>query len=208
MKLATAVCELCGRRPIRALLTGDDRLFCAVHPWCQDCATAHFEPCVEATNPVVEQGDAVRQAVIVLGQLAGLGIDLPTVPLSLVSTLPPTQKGRCFKTAAGGVRSARIEILTGQGPTRFGHCVVHEHVHALLHLEGRTGLDPALEEGVCEMVAMVWLSSRPTSPPLRRHMWANPDPVYGEQMRRVVGRARQVGVPTLLTSVLQHGALP
>lgn len=144
-----------------------------------------------------------------LSDLRGLGVSLPTVPLSLVTSMPGPEQGRCLKRIAFGARpsrSASIEIRAGLGPTRFGHVVAHEHTHALLHILGGPTVEPALEEGVCELVAVVWLTSTATSDEVLRGVWDNPDPVYGAQMRRMVALARRDGVATVLDRVLATGS--
>lgn len=208
LSLPSRACGLCGRVPVRGLLTEDGRLYCARHTWCVECETAHRRPCAETVNRIVTDRVAQEQSGTVLRDLHAIGIDLPAVPLSLVPPLPNGEQGRCIKRTVGGQRSASIEIQTGLGFTRFGHCVAHEHTHALIHLTGSTQLDPRVEEGVCEMVAMVWLTNRGTSTDVLRRMWRNPHPAYGTQMREVVRRARRVGVPTVLASVLERGTLP
>lgn len=119
--------------------------------------------------------------------------------------------GVCHKTQVGpttGMRGARIEILPGLGPTRFGHTVSHELGHALIHLQGRAATPPELEEGVCELIAAVWLTQRATPTSVLRRIWASPDPVYGGTMRTAVAAARRHTVAAVLHTVLNTGRLP
>lgn len=203
-------CVLCGRSgrgEYRRSATDD--LYCAEHPWCRECRVAHrTSVCPELDGAVTAEPDALQKAASVLSDLRELGISLPTVPLTLVNALPGPEQGRCLKLTALGKRvgrSARIDIRAGLGPTRFGHVVAHEHTHALVHLNGGPAVEPVIEEGVCELVAVVWLTSKPTSDEVLRGVWDNPDPVYGEQMRRVVTLARRDGVATVLDRVLRTG---
>lgn len=203
-------CVLCGRAGQgQYRRSSTDDLYCAEHPWCRECRVAHrTSVCPELHGAVTAEPTALQHAASVLNGLRSLGISLPKVPLTLVPTLPGPEQGRCLKLtalAARPTRSARIEIRAGLGPTRFGHVVAHEHTHALLHLSGGPVVEPALEEGVCELVAVVWLTSRPTSAEVLRGVWDNPNPVYGEQMRRVVALARRDGVATVLDRVQRTG---
>lgn len=145
----------------------------------------------------------------VLQDLHTVGISLPAVPVSLVSSLPGPEDGRCVKLTTRGMmesRTARIEIRSGLGPTRFGHVVAHEHTHALLHLNGGPAPNPGTEEGVCELIAVVWLTRRSTGAEVLRDIWANTHPAYGGEMRRIVKLARRDGVGTVLERVLRTGA--
>jgi hypothetical protein len=143
----------------------------------------------------------------VLCDLRKLQIDLPDVPVTLVPTMPGSEEGRCFKlyNRSRYQRSARIEIQAGLGPTRFGHVVAHEHTHALLHLHGGPKVEPYVEEGVCELVAVVWLTGHGARQEVLNDVWANPHPAYGEQMRRLVRMARRDGVRSVLNRVLSTG---
>lgn len=201
-------CALCGhggRGSYRRSSTGV--VFCSSHPWCVHCRTAHLTlPCDEQ-QIVVSECDAQARMSEVLQDLSDLQVVLPNVPVALVSRMPGPEEGRCFKSFAGHARSrsARIEIQTGLGLTRFGHVVAHEHTHALLHLHGGPALEPHVEEGLCELVAVVWLTNRDTRQEVLNEVWANPHPAYGEQMRRLVRLARRDGVRTVLDRLLATG---
>lgn len=202
-------CTLCGKkrpRHFRHSSTGD--VFCASHPWCPHCRTAHLDStCDEQRHLVVSGKDAQIRTAAVLGDLRTLGITLPHVPLSLVARMPGPEEGRCLRAFSGPLRSrsARIEILTGLGPTRFAHVVAHEHTHALVHLHGGPPVDPLVEEGLCELVAVVWLTSQGARQEVLNDLWANPHPAYGQQMRRLVRLARRDSVGVLLARVLATG---
>lgn len=207
---ASPRCGLCGRSDsgsYRRSSTG--ATFCSSHPWCLYCHTAHLRvPCDEQLHRVFTESEALRRTRQVLDQLRTLGIDLPEVPLRLTTSMPGPQEGHCIKVHGGipSTRSARIEIMVGLGPTRFGHVTAHEHTHALLHLHGGPVLNPDVEEGFCELVAVVWLTNQGTSPDVLHAVWRNPHPVYGAQMRRLVRLARREGVLAVLHRVLSTGS--
>lgn len=205
MQIQCAVCGRRGRGSYRRSSTGES--FCAAHPWCIHCRTAHVNPsCDEQRQIVVSDRDAATRAAQVLRDLHVVQIDLPNVPLSLVPTMPGPAEGRCLKSFGGTrSRSVRIEIQAGLGPTRFGHVVAHEHTHALLHLQGGPAVDPYVEEGVCELVAVVWLTNQGTRQEILNDVWANPHPAYGDQMRRLVRLGRRDGVRLVLERVLATG---
>lgn len=210
-------CQLCGYDGPGRYWIGPDggSSWCEGHTWCAECQTFHL---VERDCPERVRVHTVEHARLlgasVHADLARVGIQLPRPPLRLTGHLPPGQLGWCEMTTAYAtdgvpVRTARVEILAGLGPTQFAMAYAHECTHALLHLSGRASVAPDLAEGVCEMVSMVWLTAtRPTARPLMAGAWANPDPVYGGQMRRVVAAARRHGVPAVLGSVLNRGTLP
>lgn len=209
LSLTQVQCALCGRGgrgSYRQSSIGES--FCASHPWCVHCRSAHLRSsCDEQQQIVVLDQDAKRRVAQVLHDLRTLQIDLPDVPVSLVPTMPDSEEGRCFKSFSGSARSrsARIEIHDGLGPTRFGHVVAHEHTHALLHLHGGPAVEPHVEEGVCELIAVVWLTSHGTRQEVLNDVWANPHPAYGEQMRRLVRLGRRDGVRRVLDRVLATG---
>lgn len=205
-RIQCALCGRSGRGSYRRSSTGES--FCASHAWCVHCRTAHLDPsCDEQKQIVVTSHDAKRRVAQVLLDLRALKIELPCVPVSLVPTMPGPEEGRCFKSFSAGQRSrsARIEIQAGLGPTRFGHVVAHEHIHALLHLHGGPAVDPYVEEGLCELVAVVWLTNRGTPQEVLNDVWANPHPAYGEQMRALVRLGRRDGVRSVLDRILATG---
>lgn len=208
----TVQCLVCGRTgPGRYRQAQRGDAFCAHHPWCQHCRQAHLTtPCDEELHAVGSTADALLRVAELRLDLQQLGVSLPNVPVTVVGAMPGAEDGRCFKATTGlsMQRNARIEVLSGLGPTRFGHVVAHEHTHALLHLAGAPPSPPQVEEGVCELVAVVWLTNRAVTPQsVLDAVWANPDPVYGDEMRRAVALARRDGVGTVLDRVLQTGRL-
>jgi Protein DA1 len=224
-------CYLCGADgPGRYVSCSTGATFCVEHPWCDECDIAHLRmPCPEQLGRIYRPQAVPALVAGVLAELDALGIRLPRVPVRLVTTLADQQEGTCitmerfhprsdWRTRFGlrrrrpgywrRSRTTEIQIRAGLGPTRFGQVVAHEHTHALLQLRGATPIEPALEEGVCQLVAVVWLTSRGVDPELLRRIWHNPDPVYGGEMRRVVAVARRMGVDVTLQSVLTTGMLP
>lgn len=207
-------CALCGAAFVgtyRRSSTGT--MTCQRHPWCEVCGAAHLRvPCHEHRARVLTAAHAAPRIISALRDMKALDVVLPRVPITLVSDLPGVAVGICNKrtrTAGSHVeRTASIQLLRGQGPTRFGHTVVHEHVHALIHLYSRCGVDAQLEEGVCEMASMIWLNHRMTSREYMKSLWMNDDPIYGEQMRRAVAAAKATSAMTVLRSILYTGELP
>lgn len=200
------LCGRSGRGSYRRSSVGET--FCSSHPWCAHCSTAHLDgSCEESRQIVVSRRDATNRTAQVLRDLSGLQIHLPAVPISLVPELSGLAQGRCLKLSGGPTRtrSAQVEIQSGLGPTRFGHVVAHEHTHALLHLHGGPVVEASVEEGLCELIAVVWLTSRGTRQEILNDLWANPHPDYGEQMRRLVRLARRDGVRRVLERVLTTG---
>ncbi len=123
-----------------------------------------------------------------------LGLRLPTVPLRLSGDLRGKQLGQCVKgTSSRGDRSATIAIRPGLDPRIFSMVYVHEGTHALLHLGGVGHLDPVSEEGLCQYVAWCYLTAADISPELAEHIRHDPDPVYGEGLRRHLRAAERVG---------------
>jgi hypothetical protein len=129
-----------------------------------------------------------------------------------LTALPNPLEGVCIKVGEPGnpARSCEVRVTTGLGPTRFGWVWAHEHTHAMLWLADTAALSAELEEGVCQLVAMVWLTNcgQPVPQGMLRALWNDPHPVYGQQMRECVRAARRHGVPAVLREITTRGQLP
>lgn len=205
-----AVCGRAGRGSYR--IDPDGQVVCARHPLCQYCAQTHATSCPELSAGLITTVAQARAAGQQVSQdLARVGVTLPNAPMELTALTPPME-GLCVKVGDqhGNHRSCLVKIASGLGPTRFGWVWAHEHTHALLWLSGAPDMPSALEEGICQLVAMVWLTSRNVPPPsgLLHAAWNDPDPVYGEQMRLCVRTARRRGVPAVMSEIMAHGRLP
>lgn len=203
-------CGVCGAAAQRMRVDPDGMLVCPTHRLCRQCRISHPGPCPEADAAALTVEAVLAVGAVVHRDLAAVGIRLPSPPVRM-RALPPPQEGRCLKASGPAqARGCRIDIVPGLGPTRLGWVWAHEHTHALLWLQHAAALSAELEEGVAQMVALVWLTTRPTPTPARvvAAYWANPDPVYGKRMRQVVSAARRHGVPQVLADVAAHGRLP
>ena len=211
MAAASIQCALCGRRgrgSYRRSSTGES--FCASHPWCPHCRTAHLTLSVRraATDRRVGAATLQARAAQVLRDLRALQIDLPNVPLSLVPTMPGPEEGRCFKSFGGrvhdrgrlGSRSKRVWVPLGSATSSR----TNTPTPCCTSTAGPS-VDPYVEEGVCELVAVVWLTNRGTRQEVLNDVWANPHPAYGEQMRRLVRLGRRDGVRRVLDGCSRTG---
>ena len=48
-----------------------------------------------------------------------------------------------------------------------GSIIAHEVMHAWLRLSGYPRLPPNVEEGLCQLMAMLWLEQQPAEPEVR-----------------------------------------
>jgi hypothetical protein len=210
---AAVRCDLCGSDSGDYFQHESGLVHCTSHPWCETCEISHLQlPCMEHRNRILSTRAARTMASRVLDELDSLGIGLPRVPVRLVMNLPGSQTGLCVTRVDNDglrvIRSAQVQIRSGLGPMAFGQVVAHEHTHALLHLHGAIAIEPKLEEGICQLIALVWLTNqRPDRETLWR-IWHNSDPIYGGQLRRVVPVARRTGVGLTLKAILAIGELP
>lgn len=113
-------------------------------------------------------------------------------------------------TGARTAEAIRILVLAGLPELVFGRVVGHELGHAWLAQFGARPLDPAVEEGVCELIAYAWLkrASTPFADALRDQIRRNPDPCYGGGFRTVHTATRQHTLKTVITSLAASGQLP
>lgn len=65
---------------------------------------------------------------------------------------------------AGGVQVTAILVLFGLPWLLTGSILAHELMHAWLRLSGLTGLSLDVEEGLCQLLALLWLEQQPAQP--------------------------------------------
>ncbi|QKV75300.1 protein DA1 [Amycolatopsis sp. Hca4] len=103
-----------------------------------------------------------------------------------------------------------VLVLRGLPAELFGSTVAHELGHAWLSENGNHPRNPAVEEGLCELIAYAWLKKSSTrfGAALREELATNTDPVYGEGFRQVHTAVRHHGVDRVLRTVAATGELP
>ena len=57
-----------------------------------------------------------------------------------------------------------------------GSILAHELMHAWLRLSGLTGLSLDVEEGLCQLLALLWLEQQPAEPEASWTLTCNPIP--------------------------------
>lgn len=85
------------------------------------------------------------------------------------------------------VTSLEIAMLRGLPTLQFEQTLAHELTHAWMALHGcPRDQAPAFREGACDLAAYFYLQTLGTAEArrLKKRMQANPDPVYGEGLRR------------------------
>ena len=133
-------------------------------------------------------------------------------------------------------RVERISMMNGLPLVVFEDVLSHEMMHAYLRLNGfPVSLDPAVEEGLCQLMSFLWLENgdddgfaissetglaaeasqqrtghQAKVRQLRKMMLERgEDPIYGEGFRRCYTAFLQAGcLDPLLNHVKQHGTLP
>ena len=120
-----------------------------------------------------------------------------------------------------GVES--VGLKPGLTAVHAAQVLAHEYAHCWLWLQGFPALDARLEEGLCELVAYLFLLSCLHTPPgegaplihdemaLRRQiltMEANAHPEYATGFRECVEALRGRALHELLGYVREHGRLP
>jgi hypothetical protein len=218
-------CDLCG-----ALLTfaavgtplGD--VFCPSHqdlPNCNLCSAPFHGPgrfCQSCAATSVNTQERVRAVLPgARGILHAMGVILnPPVHVQLVDelqtlTLGTHESGRVAGTATIlGQRVTEIHIVSGLPEVEFGATVAHEAMHAWMAQNGFPSLDPAIEEGLCQVVAYRWLRDQadPRAQLIREQLDMSPDPVYGGGFRLVKESVKQYGMNAVLAAVKASGRLP
>lgn len=210
---------MCGavlRGPV-CRVEGADDYFCAGHPFCQVCAEPHLsmDRCPTLSGGVRLDGDARRLADDVAATLAGVGVHLPRdVPLELVTSLPEGELGLTVSSSLADGRPAEvpslIQVRVGLDETLFCTVVAHELTHAWMHVTGIEPVDVETAEGICELVALIWLtqSGAPRAEHGIRRLLHNSHPTYRNGARAALRAARTTSVPHVLDHVRATGRLP
>jgi hypothetical protein len=113
-------------------------------------------------------------------------------------------------TGARTADATVVRVLRGLPAFVFGRVVAHELGHAWLAQFGARPADPAVEEGVCELISYAWLkrAATPHAETLREMIRDNPDPLYGNGFRMVYAAVRHHGLATVISSMSTSGTLP
>lgn len=132
----------------------------------------------------------------------------------------PVGPPRCEVTA--------ILVLQGLPRQLTGSILAHESMHAWLRLNGYRQLSAEIEEGLCQLMALLWLErhgdangapkrlSKSGDPEyesrlgsfLGHQIRSDPSPVYGEGLRAALDAFQRVGLGAVLAHVGQTGGLP
>jgi hypothetical protein len=210
-------CYSCAR-PICERLTGGGQRYADGRTVCNLCTPT----AVDALGVGQRLLDAVRDD---LGQL-GIGTGTTAIPLRLAdrSDLAPRfawwRRGSPVATAhyttstQGGVIVERqvdaISILHGLPREHFEPVAAHELMHVHLFLNAYPAMKPLVEEGLCELLAALWLQRQRTREAEVRlvAMLRNEDRLYGGGCRAAKAAHDRVGLAGLLDHVRRTGRLP
>lgn len=241
-------CSLCALRfeagnPRPPLLLPTGEAFCASH--------VHELPCYSCARPIGRADAASRalcascraSAVVsergateLLRELKSffvtVGLDFgrwEPARLRLVSS-PPADgdghlEGLTHRSERAGVRTVpSIDLLHGLPREHAAQVLVHEMAHAWLWLQDHPeALSARTEEGVCELLAYLWLLSeeaheRSAAEPLSKRrrellqrirvMEQRSDRAYGGGFRDALRATEECGLAAVLHSVRTHGTLP
>lgn len=245
-------CSLCARqfeaggRPPLLLPTGE--AFCASHQHnvpCFSCARpigradAAARPlCAQCRSSAIVSEQAAAELLRELkGFFLSAGLDFgrwEPAQLRLVSSPPGGGgfgaegghlEGLTHRASSAGVRAVpSIDLLHGLPREHAAQVLVHEMAHAWLWLQGHPrSLPRRTEEGVCELLAYLWLLSEEAheaagaqalSPRRRellqriRVMEQRSDRAYGGGFRDALRATEQRGLQAVLHSVHTRGKLP
>jgi hypothetical protein len=116
-------------------------------------------------------------------------------------------------------RISGILILYGLPRLLTGSILAHELMHAWLRLGGHLGLAPRVEEGLCQLMALLWLDSRQQELApgsfeerlqscLASQIRTDPSEVYGDGFRDAYEGFQRHGLQTVLAHVAHVGRVP
>lgn len=103
-----------------------------------------------------------------------------------------------------------VSMLNGLPRMECVKVLAHELTHAWLFANGRTKTKPLLCEGSCNYVAYLVLRQYPGPEAefVTRNMLADPDPVYGEGLRRVKAWVEKVGIDAWVQYLQKSDKVP
>ena len=208
---------------------------------CASCATTSIR--------TVEQGEALLAEVVRdLHRFVGLDLRGVAIPLRLVGEddndaweLDPDsgERGDPVDASAawaelpllGGVAVRKLVMLKGLPRLHSGKMLAHELAHVWIHrgFNSLAPLPPRVEEGLCELVAYLWLVERaarlslegggvcgdaPCDADRRVARWRiaqterNPDALYGRGFRESLASVQGRSLREMLQHVRRHKRLP
>lgn len=109
------------------------------------------------------------------------------------------------------VTGLRILMLHSLPQAEFEKTAAHELTHAWMSLAGSPmRAEGAFVEGACNLLAYYYLQTRatPDADRIKHAMLKNPDPVYGEGLRRQIKYATDHRVSGLLKILPTHTGFP
>jgi hypothetical protein len=159
-----------------------------------------------AADAIVEPSAAGALLVRVRAAMTRWGMTFPWGPIpvrlysreALAQMMPEHRGGELSGVCQAGyarrlpwgqlrVTSLEIAMLRGLPTLQFEQTLAHELTHAWMALHGcPRDQAPAFREGACDLAAYFYLQTLGTAEArrLKKRMQANPDPVYGEGLRR------------------------
>jgi hypothetical protein len=194
-------CCLCSHRAtVEQVARGGWASFTAKHLRCPACG----DRAVESHHQLLRNVQPIRMHM----RAGGFQLDTPVrirfgrndLPPTTTPTRSPFIQGQTRTHLRDGrVTSLEVMVLRGLPPEWFGWTVIHEYVHAWLRQQGVHGLPLVVEEGLAELVAHDWATSRrsPVASGLAEQCEKSPDPVYGSGLRRCLAGFRAANLPLI-----------
>ncbi|MFB9333738.1 protein DA1 [Actinoplanes octamycinicus] len=222
-------CAACGRiMTLTGFLTANGELVCQRHTGAPQsvCCGLPADPALGTDRPlcprcavtaVRTQQDVKRVLPPIAARLRALSIRTTTpvrvrlVPFSELQGRIAGHGDVLGVTVSLGSEVVDLMVVRDLPLARFGAVVAHEVMHAYLAQRGFGMLPPAVEEGLCQLLAHAWLKDQPGAPAEweRRRIATNPDPVYGDGFRAARAAAIRTGsVRRMLEHVRRCGDFP
>ncbi|MEW5301877.1 MAG: hypothetical protein WDW36_004705 [Sanguina aurantia] len=123
-------------------------------------------------------------------------------------------------TASQSVRCKVTAVLVMYGLPRLltGCILAHELMHAWLRMRNIASLDARVEEGLCQLIAALWLDRQHGEFPLdgceqrlasyfSYQIRQDPSVIYGDGFREAYEAFQLVGLTAVVDSVVRHGRL-
>ena len=205
-------CFYCGRPISNAFREGsipypDGKYMCNI---CMKSA-------INTSDDVLKVMDQVRD---ILGK-SGLLVNEKLFPVKLVGQILEVSQLSNQESAVNGQFRARVDqfgnrsveniyIIRGEPEIIFKGVLAHELGHAWFFINHIDGLEKRLEEGLCNLLAYLVISSKKNYESLSESQkyFSNPDPIYGTGFRIVEKYLYKYSIGSLMRYVSIHKKLP
>lgn len=118
-----------------------------------------------------------------------------------------------------GVSVTGLLVIIGMPRVMCGSVVAHEYMHAYIKMAGFPQLPPVVEEGLCQLLGLLWVESDASDEGtsateatyatlVSEQIRTDRSPVYGDGLRAALAAYKKHGLGSLLAHVKRYASFP